>query len=116
MTPDPELLLKFVQTHSEDAFAELVRRHVNLVYSVALRRAADDAHFAQDVAQDVFTDLARKASSLLRRGSLTGWLYTSAHFAAAKIVRTESRRSEREENFIAQPSNQPAPHPDSLEV
>ena len=63
-----------------------MRRHVNLVYSAALRQVNGDAHLAQDVAQTVFTDLARKAGSLARRESLTGWLYTSAHFAAAKIV------------------------------
>jgi RNA polymerase sigma factor (sigma-70 family) len=100
MTTDSELLQRFARTNSEDAFAELVRRHVNLVYSAALRQANGDAHLAQDVAQTVFTDLARKAASLARRESLTGWLYTSAHFAAGKIARTESRRREREEKFM----------------
>ncbi len=112
MTSDPELLRQFAQNHAEDAFAELVRRHVNLVYSTALRRAGGDAHLAQDVAQTVFTDLARKASLLSRRESLTGWLYTSAHFAAAKIVRTESRRREREERFMREPISPSAPEPD----
>ena len=112
MTSDPELLRQFAQSHSEDAFAELVRRHVNLVYSTALRRAAGDAHLAQDVAQTVFTDLARKANSLSRRESVTGWLYTSAHFAAAKIVRTENRRREREEKFMREPTNESAPETD----
>ncbi len=90
----------------------MVRRHVNLVYSAALRRCAGDAHLAQDVAQSVFTDLARKAGSLAGRESLTGWLYTSAHFASAKIVRAESRRREREEQFMRQPASQPAPEMD----
>ena len=103
MTPDSELLGRYAQTRSEDAFAELVRRHVNLVYSAALRQVNGDAHLAQDVAQTVFTDLARKAGSLARRESLTGWLYTSAHFAASKIVRTENRRRDREEKFMREP-------------
>ena len=97
MTPDCELLRRYVGTHSEEAFAELVRRHVNLVYSAALRQVNGDAHLAQDVAQAVFTDLARKAGSLVRRETLTGWLYTSAHFAAAKAVRGERRRHAREQ-------------------
>jgi RNA polymerase sigma factor (sigma-70 family) len=106
MTPDSELLGRYARTRSEDAFAELVRRHVNLVYSAALRQVNGDAHLAQDVAQAVFTDLARKAGSLARRESLAGWLYTSAHFAAAKIARTENRRRDREQKFMREPANE----------
>src|SRR5208283_2361314 len=112
MTPDSELLRRYADTHSEEAFAELVRRHVNLVYSTALRQVNGDAHLAQDVAQTVFTDLARKAASLARRATLTGWLYTSAHFAAAKIARTENRRRDREEKFMREPIPETAPEPD----
>jgi len=60
----------------------------------------------------VFTDLARKANSLSRRETLTGWLYTSAHFAAAKIVRTENRRRDREEKFMREPTSKTAPEAD----
>jgi RNA polymerase sigma factor (sigma-70 family) len=112
MTPDSELLRRYAETKAEEAFAELVRRHVNLVYSAALRQVNGDAHLAQDVTQTVFTDLARKAPSLVRRTTLTGWLYTSAHFAAAKIVRTENRRRDREEKFMREPIHEPAPEAD----
>jgi RNA polymerase sigma factor (sigma-70 family) len=98
MTPDSELLRRYAGTGSEDAFAELVRRHLDLVYSAALRQVNGDAHLAQDVAQSVFTDLARKASPLSRREAITGWLYTSAHFAAAKAVRSEQRRHTHEQD------------------
>jgi RNA polymerase sigma factor (sigma-70 family) len=112
MTPDPELLREFARTNSEAAFAELVKRHVNLVYSAALRQVNGDEHLAKDVAQMVFTDLARKADSLARRETLTGWLYTSAHFAAAKIVRGENRRRDREEKFMREPIQESAPDAD----
>ncbi len=112
MKPDNELLQQYAGSHSEDAFAELVRRHVNLVYSAALRQVGGDAHLARDAAQNVFTDLARKAASLSNRESLTGWLYTSAYFAANKIVRTENRRRQREEQFMREPAHHAASQAD----
>jgi RNA polymerase sigma factor (sigma-70 family) len=96
MTPDGELLRRYAEARSEEAFAELVRRHLDLVHSAALRQVNGDLHLAQDVAQIVFTDLARKAGTLSRRASLTGWLYTSTRFAAMKAARTEGRRRARE--------------------
>jgi len=106
MTPDSELLRLYARTRSEEAFAELVQRHVNLVYSAVLRRLNGDTHLAQDAAQTVFADLARKAASLSRRATLTGWLFTSAHFAAAEIARKESRRRGREEKYMREPDSQ----------
>src|SRR5437660_404269 len=94
--PDGELLRRYATERSEAAFAELVRRYLDLVYSAALRQVGGDAHAAKDVAQDVFTTLARKSSSLVQHPVLAGWLYTSTHLAAAKIRRTEARRRQRE--------------------
>src|SRR5262245_50135383 len=93
---DSELLRQFVKEYSQEAFAELVRRRVGLVYAAALRQLGGDTHRAEDVTQEVFVDLARKAPSLLRHPILIGWLFTSTHFAAAKVVRTEQRRARRE--------------------
>lgn len=101
MQPDGELLRRFSENHSEEAFTELVQRHLNLVYSAALRQVNGDACLAQDVAQSVFIDLARKAASLSHRSILSAWLYTSTHFAAAKAVRSESRRRIREQEAHA---------------
>jgi RNA polymerase sigma factor (sigma-70 family) len=112
MTPDSELLRQFARTNSEAAFAELVKRHVNLVYSAALRQMNGDEHLSKDVAQMVFTDLARKAGSLSHHKTLSGWLYTSAHFAATKIVRGENRRRGREEQFMREPIHETAPETD----
>lgn len=96
MSTDAELLRRYVDDKSESAFTELVQRHLGLVYSVSLRRVGGDAHLAEDVAQKVFADLARKSSSLLDRPTLGGWLYASAHLASAAIVRSERRRKARE--------------------
>lgn len=94
---DAALLSRYAGTHAEEAFAELVRRHVNLVYRAALRQLGGDAHRAQEVTQGVFTLLARKAASLTRHPSLAGWLYTSTHFAVRDLRRSERRRLVREQ-------------------
>jgi RNA polymerase sigma factor (sigma-70 family) len=100
MPDDQQLLRRYASDGSEAAFGELVARHVNLVYSVALRRANGDTHLAQDVAQLVFTDLARKARSLPKNVVLAGWLHRATRFAAAQSIRTERRRQLREQEAV----------------
>src|SRR5438105_308335 len=97
MTDDARLLRRFAKDRDEAAFRELVGRHFGLVYSVALRQLNGDTHLAQDVAQTVFTDLARKASFLSSKVVLSGWLYEAARFCANNFVRSEQRRHAREQ-------------------
>lgn len=97
MLDDSALLQRYTTERSEAAFAELVRRHIDLVYGVALRRCGGDAQLAEDATQIVFTTLARKAGQLLDRPVLGGWLYRNAQYTATDLVRTESRRRRREQ-------------------
>ena len=92
---DMDLLREFARDHSEAAFTELVRRHLNLVYSIA-RRCTDTDGDAQDVTQAVFVILARKAAGLRARTVLTGWLYETTRYTAACVQRTNARRHARE--------------------
>jgi RNA polymerase sigma factor (sigma-70 family) len=92
---DSQLLREYVDARSEGSFAEVVRRHVDLVYGTALR-VVRDAHLAQDVAQGVFMALARSAAGLSGRPVLTGWLYRTTRNLAANMVRSEARRRARE--------------------
>ncbi|MBL9136403.1 MAG: sigma-70 family RNA polymerase sigma factor [Verrucomicrobiales bacterium] len=94
---DRDAWRQFADTQSEAAFAELVRLHLDLVYSTALRRCQGDDALAKDVSQIVFADLARKARQLPREIVLAGWLYRHTTFVASKAVRTELRRREREQ-------------------
>ncbi|MEO6569234.1 MAG: sigma-70 family RNA polymerase sigma factor [Opitutaceae bacterium] len=96
MIEDAELLRRYAEEKSEEAFAELVQRRIGLVYSVAWRHTGD-AYRAEDVTQAVFTALAKKARELSRRPVLVGWLYRSAQFAASDAVRAERRRQVREQ-------------------
>jgi RNA polymerase sigma factor (sigma-70 family) len=100
MTDDGQLLQQYTRDRSESAFGELVARHIDLVYSVALRVAGGDSHLAQDVTQSVFLDLARKAPGLPRDAILAGWLCRHAWFTAAKSVRAERRRKTREQTAM----------------
>jgi RNA polymerase sigma factor (sigma-70 family) len=97
MTEDAELLSQYAAERSEAAFAELTRRHVDLVYSAALRLVNGDVQSAQDVAQQVFTEVARQAKRLARHPALVGWLYTTTRLMALRMNRTEQRRQAREQ-------------------
>jgi RNA polymerase sigma factor (sigma-70 family) len=93
---DAELLKAYAKGRSEAAFTELVARHVDFVFATAQRLLGGDAHRADDVVQHVFSELARKAASLLDRPVLAGWLYLTARNTSAAIVRGERRRARRE--------------------
>src|ERR1700722_12288322 len=96
MNDDLTLLREFVRNNSEVAFAALVARHVNLVYSVALRQVGD-AHLAEEITQAVFIILARKADSLGPKTILPGWLCRTARYASANALTIQRRRQHREQ-------------------
>ncbi len=54
MLDDAQLFRRYAEENSEEAFAVLVTRNLDLVYSAALRQLGGDAHRAKDVAQVVF--------------------------------------------------------------
>ncbi|HEX3626780.1 MAG TPA: sigma-70 family RNA polymerase sigma factor [Verrucomicrobiae bacterium] len=93
---DQELLREFVARKSDAAFTALVDRHVDLVYSAALRMVCD-THLAQDVTQGVFIALAKSAHELSNRPVLSAWLHRTAQNIAANTIRSEVRRHTREQ-------------------
>jgi RNA polymerase sigma factor (sigma-70 family) len=103
-SPDSILVSAFTDEASEDAFRALVARHANLVYATALRQTGDPAT-AEDITQNVFVILARKAPRLRGCETLTGWLHRTAVFESKSKIRAELRRRRREitafENLLA---------------
>jgi RNA polymerase sigma factor (sigma-70 family) len=97
---DQQLLREYAECRSEAAFAEIVRRHVDLVYSAALRMVRD-AHLAKDVTQGVFVALAGSAQQLVDRPVLSGWLHLTTRNLAANAVRSDVRRHHREQEAAA---------------
>ena len=101
---DISLLREYVNHESEDAFAAVVARHVNKVYSIALRHARN-RNQAEEITQAVFVILARKARRLDTQVILAGWLCRTAQLTAVTFVRSETRRARREQEAYMQNSS-----------
>ncbi len=97
MSNDTELLRQYVEGGSESAFTDLVREHLNLVYSAALRETSGNGALAEDLSQAVFLELARKAPRLLGHPCVAGWLYTTVRHLAANWRRADRHRRQRED-------------------
>src|SRR5580698_640514 len=100
-SPDAELLEQFARKHSEAAFAELVERHLGLVYSTAFRKT-ENPQQAQDITQAVFIILAHKAGALGPKTVLPGWLHHTTRLTTANFQRAELRRIRREQEAFMQ--------------
>jgi RNA polymerase sigma factor (sigma-70 family) len=98
---DMDLLRQYVGRNSDTAFAALVSRHVNLVYSAALRKTGNpDA--AEEITQAVFVILAQKAGRIPGKTVLPGWLYQTARLTAAGFLKSDARRARREQEAYMQ--------------
>jgi len=106
---DMDLLRQYAAGNSDAAFAALVSRHVDLVFSAALRKTGNP-HAAEEITQAVFIILAQKAGRIVDRTILPGWLYQTARLTASSFLRRETRRVRREqEAFMQAESNAAAP-------
>jgi RNA polymerase sigma factor (sigma-70 family) len=114
---DIELLDAYAKSRSEEAFKELVARHVDFIYSAAMRQLRN-SHLAEEATQSAFIALANKAGRLQSRAVVAGWLYRAVHFAALNLQRSEARRKhwEKEAVTMANPAeNAPTNASDAFE-
>ncbi|MFL5736063.1 MAG: RNA polymerase sigma factor [Actinomycetota bacterium] len=97
MSPDggvaDEALARRAADGSDDAFAELVRRHERRVYSIALRMTGREED-ARDAAQDAFVSAYRKLSSFRGDSAFTTWLHRVTVNATYDLLRKRSRAPE----------------------
>jgi len=114
MNDDMDLLRDYAARQSEQAFATLVARHVNLVHSAALRQVRDP-ELAGEITQTVFIILARKAAALSPKTILSGWLYRTAQFAGRAAQKRERRRQLREQEAYMRTLTDPPPADSSWE-
>lgn len=103
---DGALLERWIARRDAEAFNELVSRYAGLVYGVCLRMVRNHAD-AEDLAQDCFVKLA--SARRAPRASLAGWLHAAASSSAIDLLRSVSRRRDRERRFAAAPEREPAP-------
>ena len=92
---DAELLGAYAASGDAGAFGELAGRHVDWIYSAALR-ITGSAALAEDVTQGVLLALAQKAGALRRHPALGAWLFRATRFGAQTALRGERRRKVHE--------------------
>jgi RNA polymerase sigma factor (sigma-70 family) len=101
-TNDLELVRRYAEERSEQAFADIVHRYAGLVYSAALRQTRGDRHRAEEITQEVFITLARKAGGLGKGVVLAGWLLTTTRYTASNLIKMEARRKQHERKAAQQ--------------
>jgi RNA polymerase sigma factor (sigma-70 family) len=110
-TPDSQLVDRFVSCRDEEAFETLLHRHGGLVWGVC-RRMLKDSHLAEDAFQATFLVLAREASSIRKRQSVSSWLYGVAYRLASRVRSDSTRRQQCEGRMRA--ANEPDPTTDII--
>jgi RNA polymerase sigma factor (sigma-70 family) len=101
--PDSELLQRYCREKSENAFAQLVERHLDLVYAAALRQSGNHAPIAERITQAVFTELAQQADRLQGNAPLTAWLYARTRISEANAASQQTQRRSTPEPLHAPP-------------
>lgn len=91
---------RYLQSGDQQAFALVVREHLPLVHAAALRLTRD-AGLAEEVSQTVFIRLAALRGGLPAGLTLAAWLHRVTRSVAIDMIRSETRRRQRETTAAA---------------
>ena len=107
MNDDLALLKRFAASRDETDFSAIVSNHLPMVFGVCFRRTVNK-ELAEELTQNVFASLAKKASRIGDQVNLSGWLHRAASFECSHALRTESNRNRLMKRFAEM-----LPEPDS---
>ena len=93
---DGQLLANYSERQCEKSFTEFARRHLDLVYSSALRQLGEESGAVEDVVQAVFIEVARQARSLRGHPALAAWLHKTTRHMVLNVRRSRERQARRE--------------------
>jgi RNA polymerase sigma factor (sigma-70 family) len=110
------LLSAWIKNRDRDAMGQLVRRHIQFVYSVARRQVGGDVHMAEDVTQAVFILLLQKAHRIQNEAVMASWLFTTTRFAASNAVRIVQRRKHYERTTASRAATDYESPPTAMEA
>lgn len=96
--PDHELLRAYVTSRSESAFQALVQKYLGMTLGIARRRTGSP-DLAEEIAQNVFAILARKAAGLKATPTLAGWIYRVAMVECTAALRRERKRADKMKEY-----------------
>lgn len=98
LAPDHALLDAYLRDGNEDTFRALMARYLPMVESISMR-VVGDRQLAQEVAQNTFTLLARKARTFSNEITISSWLFKTARYEALRLHRNETTRQRKMADF-----------------
>ena len=112
--PDPELV-SLAKLGQLEAFEQLVARHTQRIYSLAMRMLRQEQD-AEDITQQTFLSAIENLNSFRAEASFSTWLLSIASHAALKLIRKRKGQDTVSLEEMSEPSEEysSVPHPEYI--